>query len=103
LKKEIIIYRLVKMKAKKEPLFEENMKRLEEIVDILDRGEAPLATLLNNFEEGMKLAHSLREFLENAEQRVIDISRQNQSESPSLTIRDGIIGQDFEEDTNSEF
>jgi exodeoxyribonuclease VII small subunit len=85
------------MKAKKEPLFEENMKRLEDIVDILDRGEAPLATLLNNFEEGMKLAHSLREFLENAEQRVIDISRQNQAESATVTIREGIVGLDEDE------
>ena len=40
------------MAEKKKPNFEQAMARLEEIVDILERGEAPLEQSLTLFEEG---------------------------------------------------
>ena len=35
---------------------EEQLKRLEEIASLLDRGDAPIDQQLSLFEEGMKLA-----------------------------------------------
>ncbi len=49
---------------------EEQLKRLEEIAALLDRGDAPIDQQLNLFEEGMKLAESCRTYLEKAELKV---------------------------------
>ena len=56
--------------------FEEKIQRLEEIVIILDKGESPLEEMLKFYEEGMELARSCRTYLEEAEQKVIVINRQ---------------------------
>jgi exodeoxyribonuclease VII small subunit len=61
--------------AKKKLSFEEQIRNLEEIVETLDRGEAPLEELVDQYEEGMKLASSLTEFLDKAEQKITDISK----------------------------
>ncbi|TYQ25783.1 exodeoxyribonuclease VII small subunit [Pseudanabaena sp. UWO310] len=50
--------------------FEEQLQRLEEIVEILDDGEAPLDEMLALYEEGIKRSHHCREYLEKAEQKV---------------------------------
>ncbi|MFH1052488.1 MAG: exodeoxyribonuclease VII small subunit [bacterium] len=60
--------------SKKKMSFEEQMDRLEEILDILDAGNVPLEEMLDVYEEGMKLASEMREFLEKAEQKVIEVS-----------------------------
>lgn len=57
--------------------FEEQIDRLEEIVGILDKGEAPIEEMLKLYEEGMALARFCRTYLESAEQKVIVISRQD--------------------------
>ena len=57
------------MKAKKLS-FEESLKRLEEIVKHLERGDLPLEDSLSLFEEGTKLIHSCSTMLEAAEQKV---------------------------------
>lgn len=54
--------------------FEEQLKRLEEIVEILDQGEEPLEDMLKLYEEGMKLAANCRKFLDKTEQKIIEIS-----------------------------
>jgi exodeoxyribonuclease VII small subunit len=54
--------------------FEEQIQRLEAIVKTLDRGDEPLAVLLELYEEGMGLASKCRGYLENAEQRVTIVS-----------------------------
>jgi exodeoxyribonuclease VII small subunit len=59
----------------KEKSFEENLQRLETIVDELDKGEKPLDDLLKLYEEGVSLSVTLRDVLEKAEQKVIDISK----------------------------
>lgn len=50
--------------------FEEQMDRLEEIVSLLEKGDAPLADSMKLFEEGVKLADALGGILEKAEQSV---------------------------------
>ena len=50
--------------------FEQAMARLEEIVALLEQGEAPLADSLALFEEGTKLMRHCSALLDNAEQKV---------------------------------
>jgi exodeoxyribonuclease VII small subunit len=61
---------------KKNVTFEDQMKRLEEIVNTLDDAEKPLEELLQHYEEGMKLTNSLRNFLNNAELKIIQIEKE---------------------------
>ena len=50
--------------------FEQSMARLEEIVGLLERGEAPLEESLVLFEEGTKLMRGCSALLDQAEQKV---------------------------------
>jgi exodeoxyribonuclease VII small subunit len=50
--------------------FEDCLKRLEEIVDRLEKGDLALEESLALFEEGMKLSNSCRGELEQAEGKV---------------------------------
>ena len=59
--------------------FEEQMQRLEEIVEILDDGEAALDEMLALYEEGMKRSQYCRDYLEKAEQKITIIQTQNNS------------------------
>jgi exodeoxyribonuclease VII small subunit len=59
------------------PKFEECLKRLEEIVEQLEKGDIPLEQSLALFEEGMKLSHSCRGELEAAEGKVEILLKQN--------------------------
>jgi exodeoxyribonuclease VII small subunit len=56
--------------AKKEPGFEQSLKRLEEIVDKLEGEELSLDDSLKLFEEGVKLAESCGRRLDDAEKKV---------------------------------
>lgn len=56
--------------AEKKLDFEQAMARLEEIVTILERGEAPLEQSLALFEEGSKLLRQCTGLLDKAEQKV---------------------------------
>ncbi|MBE6993026.1 MAG: exodeoxyribonuclease VII small subunit [Ruminococcaceae bacterium] len=51
-------------------VFEEAVARLEEIVDLLSRGDAPLDESLALFEEGTGLIKKCGEALDKAEQKV---------------------------------
>jgi len=57
-------------KAKKEPGFEESLRRLEEIVDQLESDELELEQSLALFEEGVKLAQACNQRLDEAEKKV---------------------------------
>ena len=57
--------------------FEGQMQRLEEIVEILDDGEAALDEMLALYEEGIRRSQFCREYLEKAEQKVTVIQNQN--------------------------
>lgn len=56
--------------AEKKRSFEQNMLRLEEIVSLLERGEAPLEESLKLFEEGTGLMKQCSTLLDKAEQKV---------------------------------
>lgn len=58
------------MAAKKKVDFETAMLRLEEIVNLLERGEAPLEQAMKLFEEGAKLLRECTAQLDAAEQKV---------------------------------
>jgi exodeoxyribonuclease VII small subunit len=53
-----------------EKKFEEAMKRLEAIVESLERGDLSLEASLKGFEEGMSLVNFCSKKLEEAEQKV---------------------------------
>ena len=55
------------MPAKKEITFEKAIERLEEIVEMLESGEAPLDESLSLFEEGVSLVKLCNDKLEVAE------------------------------------
>ena len=56
--------------AEKKRSFEQNMLRLEELVALLERGEAPLEESLKLFEEGTALMKQCSTLLDKAEQKV---------------------------------
>lgn len=55
--------------------FEEQIARLEEIVSMLERGDAQLADSLALFEEGTKLIVSCSKQLDQAEQKVVRLMK----------------------------
>ena len=61
--------------AVKKKSFEESMSRLEEIVGLLEKGEAPLEDSLKLFEEGTGLIQTCAKFLDQAEQKVVRLSK----------------------------
>ena len=63
------------MSAKKEKSFEENMARLEEIVSLLERGDAQLKDSLALFEEGTGLVKQCTALLDSAEQQVVKLQK----------------------------
>ena len=50
--------------------FEESLKKLESIVDQLERGDLPLEESIKLFEEGVNLSHACKKELETAEGKV---------------------------------
>jgi len=56
--------------AKPKFKFEEAIRKLETIVDELEKGEFSLEASLKKFEEGLKLGRECREFLDSAEARI---------------------------------
>lgn len=58
------------MAAKKKLNFEDSMVRLEEIVSLLEKGDAPLEQAMTLFEEGARLLRECTKQLDEAEQKV---------------------------------
>jgi exodeoxyribonuclease VII small subunit len=61
--------------------FEEKLARIEEIVSILNEGNENLEKQIQIYEEGIKLINSCREFLQNAEKKIININSNTQMKS----------------------
>jgi exodeoxyribonuclease VII small subunit len=55
--------------------FEDSMRRLEEIVRMLEKGDAPLEDSVKLFEEGTNLAKRCDEMLNEAEKKVVVLSK----------------------------
>lgn len=60
--------------------FEQNLKRLEELVKKLEQNELGLEESLKAFEEGTKLAETLGKELDKARARVAKLTRDAQGE-----------------------
>ena len=61
--------------------FEEKLASIEEIVSILNEGNESLEKQIQIYEEGIKLINSCREFLQNAEKKIININSNTQMKS----------------------
>jgi exodeoxyribonuclease VII small subunit len=71
---------------KKEVSFEEGIARLQEIVSLLENGDASLDESLKLFEEGVKISDICSNKLKKAEQAVINITeKKDKNESPVCT------------------
>jgi len=64
----------------KKKTFEESAARIEEIVKLLERGDAPLDKSLALFEEGAKLIKICGKMLDEAEQTVVRLQKDNNEE-----------------------
>ncbi|MFH1756405.1 MAG: exodeoxyribonuclease VII small subunit [Candidatus Latescibacterota bacterium] len=78
------------MAKPKKTNFEDSIKRLEMIVEELEKGEFTLEQSLDKFEEGMALGKVCRAFLDDAEARI-------------RTIVEGSDGQIKQKDVSDEF
>ena len=56
-----------------EQTYEKSLKRLEEIVAVLEEGGQPLEKTLELFSEGTALLNSCAKYLDNAEQKIITL------------------------------
>ena len=63
--------------SKNDANFEENIKRLEEIVALLEKGDTPLEESMNLFEEGVKLTNQCIKILDSAEQKIKQLTLNN--------------------------
>jgi len=61
--------------AKKELSFEESMKRLDEIVKGLEKGDVTLSDSMALFEEGTALIRRCTSLLDGAEQQVVRLKK----------------------------
>ena len=59
----------------KKKTFEQSLERLNEIVSLLEKGEAPLEQSLKLFEEGAGLIQSCTTMLDAAEQKVVQLKK----------------------------
>jgi len=55
--------------------FEQSMQRLEQIVGLLEKGDAPLEDAMKLFSEGTALAARCQAMLEEAEKQVVRLSK----------------------------
>ncbi len=62
--------------------FEAKLRRLEEIVEILDHGNEPLDTLVQLYKEGTRLVHELQKMLETAELEVKQLTPSTPEQPP---------------------
>lgn len=60
--------------TKKEQSFEKKLKRLSEIVSILESGEESLEKSIKLFEEGTKLSSECEKILKNAQLKVTELT-----------------------------
>ncbi|MDF7666366.1 exodeoxyribonuclease VII small subunit [Orbaceae bacterium ESL0727] len=64
-------------KPTKDPSFEEILQQLETVVTHLENGDLPLDEALSEFENGIKLARTGKQQLQQAEQRIQILMSEN--------------------------
>lgn len=73
---------------KKDMSFEMSIKRLDEIVKLLEKGDAPLSESLKLFEEGTALIANCDKLLNDAEQKVVKLRKGQDGEPEELPFED---------------
>ena len=68
--------------------FEQAASRIDEIVKLLERGDAPLDKSLALFEEGAKLIKTCGKMLDKAEQSVVRLQKGAEGEPEQLSFGD---------------
>ncbi len=63
-------------REEEEMKFEDALRRLEEVVEEMEKGEMTLDEMVKKFEEGIKLFKICKEKLERAEARIEELSRE---------------------------
>ena len=63
-----------------EKKFEEKMNRLENIVDLLEKGEVDLDESIKLYEEGLKLSKTLKDELAKFEEKIEELNKENADE-----------------------
>ena len=61
--------------SRKSVTFEESLTRLDEIVKALEAGDVPLEESMKLFEEGTKLAAACSKQLDQAEQKILKLTK----------------------------
>ena len=69
--------------------FEQSMERLDAIVKLLEKGEAPLNESLALFEEGTALIASCGKMLDSAEQKVVMLKKGENGEPVEVAFEGG--------------
>jgi len=62
-------------KIEKKFSFEEKIAELEKIVRVMETGDAPLAQMLENFENGIKIARECTKVLDEAEAKITVLTK----------------------------
>ncbi|HTP12564.1 MAG TPA: exodeoxyribonuclease VII small subunit [Bacteroidota bacterium] len=68
--------------------FEDNLHRLEEIVESLEKGDVPLDQALNLYEEGIRLSRSCAERLKEAELRIKKLGKDAKGQFELTDLRE---------------
>ena len=68
--------------------FEQSINRLDEIVRLLEKGDAPLSESLKLFEEGTALIANCDKLLSDAEQTVVKLKKGADGEPMELPFED---------------
>lgn len=71
---------LQEAKSRKDLDFEASLKELEKIVDRLEQGDVPLEEALDKFQEGIKLSRKLKQELDQADQLLFEVMKEDQGE-----------------------
>ena len=64
----------------KQPKFEEQMKKLQEIVEELEKNDVDLDTSISLYEEGLELSKSLKLQLQSFEEKIAAITEGEEDE-----------------------
>ena len=72
----------------KDMSFEASIKRLDEIVKLLEKGNAPLSESLKLFEEGTELIGNCDKLLNEAEQKVVKLRKGQDGEPEELPFEE---------------
>lgn len=85
------------MSRKKSDLFEEALRKLQDIVEKLEKGDLPLEEAMECFSEGIKTAQFCHGKLEEAENKVQMLLKDQQGEwksAPFEPVRNGLNDQE---------